>query len=271
LFRNQLKTCATAVATSFLIVGGALGATEQEFKDCGGSGSKDPSQVVAGCTSVLKVTFDDKSITAMAYYRRGFAYSRLKETDKSLQDYDEALKIDAKFVPALFQRGSLYYMRNNYDRSLDDFNQAIAASPEKSAFFHHMRGRVFVKKMAWKEALADFNEAISINPRMGQAYLERADVQLSLGNRDAGLADLDKSIEVDPSNDFAFFRRANSLRARGQFDKAIADFDKAIQLSPDAMYYAGRAHTYKRMGDLANARRDADEAMKRGWKTDEAR
>ncbi len=106
------------------------------------------------------------------YLDRGIAYSRLEQTDRSIADYDEALKLDPSQSNAHAWRGYAWWQKGDFDRAWDDFNRAIEEDP-KNAFAFFSRGYAAASRYDYDDAIADYNKAINLDPTYKDAYQYR--------------------------------------------------------------------------------------------------
>ena len=66
----------------------------------------------------------------------GIAYSilptgdRAANTQKAIAHYDEAIRVDPKFVLSYIGRGNAYQSKNDYDRAIADYDEAIRLDPK---------------------------------------------------------------------------------------------------------------------------------------------
>jgi tetratricopeptide (TPR) repeat protein len=68
---------------------------------------------------------------AMFFYERGLLNHQNKEYDKAIADFTEAIKVDAKFVPAYAFRGYiLSHHKKEYEKGLADYSEAIRLDPK---------------------------------------------------------------------------------------------------------------------------------------------
>jgi tetratricopeptide (TPR) repeat protein len=83
-------------------------------------------------------------------------------------------------------------------------------------------------------ALADYNAAIAVNPELGDAYVSRAGVLLTLGRYDEAVSDANRAMQFGTSNmAAAYYSRGAAEDERGQYDAAYRDYRQAVTLKPD--------------------------------------
>ena len=80
--------------------------------------------------------------------------------------------------------------------------------------------------------------------------LERAQVDLSLGNNNRAIADMTASIKIDPDAPEPYFLRASAFESERDVDRAMADLNQAADLAQkqgnDTLYATARV----RLGTL---------------------
>ena len=75
--------------------------------------------VVAGCLN-----------EAEERYNAGFAHHEQGRLQDAIAEYDEAIRLDPRYVTAYFQKGTAYAELGELERATEDFGQGIRLSPE---------------------------------------------------------------------------------------------------------------------------------------------
>lgn len=100
-----MMTGATALA-SVACAPPAQAQTKQQIDACGLKNSPTNEQQIDGCNALIQSNWYSGQSLAAAFYNRANAYSRKGEFDRSIRDYDEAIKLDPGFASALYNRGN---------------------------------------------------------------------------------------------------------------------------------------------------------------------
>lgn len=100
----------------------------------------------------------NKQNTVEAYNNRGLAYHELKQYDRAIKDYSQAIKLDPGHAAAYNNRGNSYYERNEYQLALADLNQSLQRKPDY-AKSHLNRGLVYYQMDQTDRACIDFQNA----------------------------------------------------------------------------------------------------------------
>jgi len=87
------------MVTAVVLAGApALAQTPQERAWCEGEDAVSVDQRIDGCSAVIKAARDRGDKLAEAFNNRGIAYRLKGEYDRAVQDYNQAIKLNAKFA-----------------------------------------------------------------------------------------------------------------------------------------------------------------------------
>jgi tetratricopeptide (TPR) repeat protein len=131
LSRQNLRYRALAIMfAAMLLPGRAQAQTEEEWDWCYGIGVPAPSVqppeiLVSGCTAVIQSGIHGGRNLVVAFTNRGVGYRQTFQHDRALADFDQAIAIDADYLPAYDQRGSLYWDRGEFERAQQDLDQIV--------------------------------------------------------------------------------------------------------------------------------------------------
>ena len=197
-----------------------------------------------------------------AYYGRGSAYDKLKQTDKAVADYSKAIELNPNFAQARYNRGILYNQKGNFAEAIADYTQAITNKPDYKDVYTS-RGLSYAATEQWDLAIADYSKAISLYPRDSAAYSNRGIAYKKTGQLDKALADYTKAIELSPKFSRAYNNRGNTYSALGEWDKAIVDYNQALILDPNyANAYFNRAVAYSKLEQWEKSLADYNQVIK---------
>jgi len=73
-----------------------------------------------------------------AYFNRANAYKALKEYGKAVGDYSEAIRFDAKAADAYFNRAGAYKARKEYDKAVSDYREVIRLDPDDADAYSNL-------------------------------------------------------------------------------------------------------------------------------------
>jgi tetratricopeptide (TPR) repeat protein len=213
-------------------------------------------------------------LTADEYFIAGFNKYLDPGTDilagkrQSIQEFDNAIKLNPQYAVAYFARSSAKSQINDLKGSLLDVNQALAINPKfAEAYLSRASGKNSLKD--FKGALADINQAIALNPKFSEAYLIRASIKSSMEDLSGVLADLDIALSFAPKYlskrqykvIVYLFRSAIKIRSN-DFNGALVDINQSINLdSKNALAYIFRGAVKTNQKDFNGALADFDQAI----------
>lgn len=101
------------------------------------------------------------------------------------------------------------------------------------------RGVIKVRLGNKDGALTDYNAAIAIDPQLGDAYVSRAGLLVSLKRYDLARQDIDQAMALGASNmHAAYYTRGVIAEETGDVRAAYRDYKQALAIKPD--YWAAQ-------------------------------
>ena len=205
----------------------ALAQTAQERRWCEGEEAATPDQRIAGCSAVIRAGRDKGEKLAEAFNNRGLAYRSKDDSDRAIQDYSQAIRINPKFASAYNNRGVAYDHKGDYDRAIQDYEQAIRLMPGfAQAYFN--RGNAYLGKSQYAQAIDDYNQAIRLKPDFAAAFDNRCWARAVVGILQKALADCNEALRLMPNNAATLDSRGFVFLKMTQFDAAVSDYDAAL-------------------------------------------
>jgi tetratricopeptide (TPR) repeat protein len=131
LSRQNLRYRALAVMlVALLLHGRAQAQTEEEWDWCYGIGVpapnvQPPEILISGCTAVIKSGIHSGRNLVVALTNRGVGYRQTFQHDRAFADFEQAIALDADYMPAYDQRGSLYWDIGDFERARQDLVQIV--------------------------------------------------------------------------------------------------------------------------------------------------
>ncbi|MGI0480888.1 tetratricopeptide repeat protein [Geminocystis sp. CENA526] len=196
----------------------------------------------------------------LTYIARGVSYGELGEYDKAISDYTKVISLDPNYAVAYNNRGFTYNSLGEYDKAIADYTKTISLDPNYAVAYNN-RGGSYNELGEYQKAIADFTKAINLDPNYATAYNNRGSTYNSLGEYQKAIPDLTKAINLDPNNAPAYYHRGFSYNNLGEYQKAIADFTNAISLdSSYAEAYVMRGLSYISVSQYEKALSDLTNA-----------
>jgi tetratricopeptide (TPR) repeat protein len=162
-------------------------------------------ELLAAAESLLEIVEHKPSLSkkskliAHVYRKRGFAYRRLNQFDKAIEDYSRAIELDPNYSRAYASRGSVYRVLKDYERAIEDFDQALKHNP-KYASAYNSRSETYRLGKEYLRALEDLNRAIELEPYYARAYARRGLIHLCLQKNQQARDDYLRSWQLNPAH-----------------------------------------------------------------------
>jgi len=185
----------------------------------------DPKKAIEYLSQAISL---DPNLSA-AYYDRGIAYSRLKQFDQAIADYDLVIRLVPSFVQAYNNRGLAYYDHKQFDRAIADQDQAIRLDPNFAPAYNN-RGIAYAALKQIDQAITNYDKAIRLDPNDAATYLNRGKAYDVLDKINHAITDYDHAIRIDPNFADAYEMRGIGYLMLNQAEKGCADLGKACML-----------------------------------------
>ena len=199
---------------------------------------------------------------AANYFLRAMLDFQSNDQDGAVTDLSRAIALDPRFIAAYVIRGLTYGSKKEYDRAIADYDQAIKLDP-KDARTYDYRGNIYYNKQDYDRAIADYDQAIKLNPTLALAFNHRGNAYYAKKDFDRAIADYDQAIRLNPTYADAYNNRGNSYSEKKDYDRAIADYDQAIAINPNlTSSYDSRGSSYYEKKEYGRAIADYDQVIK---------
>jgi tetratricopeptide (TPR) repeat protein len=218
----------------------------------------DFARAISGLTRRIK----SDPLSPAGWEQRGRAHHLAESPERALADYERALRLDRRCVPALVGRGQVYLERRDLKSARAAFDAALAVAP---AHIPGLLGRAVVCNHLGEHnrSIRDSSEVIRLNPASAQGYLARGTAFLMRGDLLEAARDLEDALKVNPKSARARGQIGVLLLKKGLHDRAAANFSEAIRHEPkNAELYHGRAQALHLQGKSEQALADINEAMR---------
>jgi tetratricopeptide (TPR) repeat protein len=105
-------------------------------------------------------------MNAEAYFYKGKINKQLKQTEKAIDDFNEAKALGFNPYECAVEVGLSYVDMGKYSKGIRYFTDAIRLKPNLAAAYAH-RGHCYLNEEEYKEAMADLDEALKIDTSLG--------------------------------------------------------------------------------------------------------
>jgi tetratricopeptide (TPR) repeat protein len=106
------------------------------------------------------------------HYVRGLFFQRTGYSEEARLEYDQALALNPRALPAWINLGDLQYRGNRYPESIKTYRQALQINP-RSFEAHFNLAQAYRENLQFNEGASSLEEAKRINPRLTERYTQR--------------------------------------------------------------------------------------------------
>lgn len=167
-----------------------------------------------GAQTNLSKALEIKHDFVKAIKTRGSVRNRLGNYNGAIQDFNNAISLNASDGDLFYGRGFAKLALQNYPDAVSDFCKAIRLNPEDLDAYHQ-RGYAYslwAKSTGtpsyFDKAIQDFNKVLSNNPKYTESRLYRGMALCELGKKESGLKDIQQAMSEykNSGNDAAYQR-----------------------------------------------------------------
>ncbi|MDR4890786.1 MULTISPECIES: tetratricopeptide repeat protein [unclassified Chryseobacterium] len=173
----------------------------QQYKD---SYNELERYLMQNCESVQKATqttetsYDkfSKNDTAINFYQKAVDASKQENWKEAIQNYEQAVKIDPKFIYAWDNLGICYRRVGEYDKALNAYKQSLAADPKGKMPLQNI-AITYVYKKEYQKAIDAYNDFDKVYPGDPEVYYGMGQVYFThLKNNEKGLDNICKAYRL---------------------------------------------------------------------------
>ncbi len=151
-----------------------------------------------------------------------------------------ALKLNPKWVPALYLSGRKAQLEGNF-RDAEAYFRKVLAADASNAKAHAQLGMALYHQEKITESVPEFRHALALSPRdynswfnLGEAQLSEADQAMAPGKIQSARAEAMESylqaLEIYPDHAQAHYRVGVLLNGNGQYKEAIRHLQAALKI-----------------------------------------
>lgn len=206
---------------------------------------------------------------ALAYNNMAYYYSQQNQPEKALVNYNVAIELQPQKAQAYNNRGKIYFDRSEFEKALNDYNSSLSLEPEYSDALAN-RGAVYGATKQYEKAIEDLTKAMKIDATNSNVISNRAYVFYQMKEFEKAISDCKLYLQLKP-NDAEVINLTGLCHANlNDYESAINEYNKAIQIKPaNGLFYLNRSFAMNSIGDKSTALKDAQQALKFGFKVDE--
>ncbi|WP_063399042.1 class I SAM-dependent methyltransferase, partial [Prochlorococcus marinus] len=214
---------------------------------------------------LMEVGISDKAIEAFktaikldqafvgAWGNIGAIYKREGQLQEALEATKKTLLLDPKNATAYIQLGGIYQELGSLDLALTSILQSLELNPDNPNVLSNL-GLIYKDLGNLEQALASTLKSLELKADNPGALRNLGLIYKDLGNLDQALTSTLKSLELKPDNHISLMNLGGIYKDLGSLDQALTSTLKSLELKPDnpgALMNLGLI--YKDLGNLDQA------------------
>jgi tetratricopeptide (TPR) repeat protein len=146
-------------------------------------------------------------------------------------------------VDVFIEDAVMYDIDGDFENSIINYERAL--NLEKSAIIYAGLAKVYHQMDQNVLAMENYNKSIALDRSNTEALINRANLNVDLGNNIAAINDYTEALIIDPNDMYAYMQRAFCFSEIGFQGEALRDFAIAIQIN------AEEAKAYYNMAEVS--------------------
>lgn len=191
--------------------------------------------------------------THEGYYYLGYTYHQSDNLAESEKNYQKALELNDKYIPAIEELAGVFNELKKYVESINLLENKIEKEIN-SPRIYYLLAEAYYYYPDFNKAKENFSKVVETIFDTS-SYLHLAEIEKQSGSTEKALEYYNKIIENDPVNTFAYEYAGRLLYDKDKFNEALTYFKKLADLMPqsaDAFNLMGNC--YYEMNEYANAK-----------------
>ena len=171
----------------------------------------------------------------IAFMSTGNVYFKMRDFEKAIAAYQEALKINPDMFEAYVASGEIYVLQGK----INEAEPLLAKADQKKindAKLRFLQGLVMAIKQNYNAAESYFKEAIKLSPNYGMAYASLGKVSMEKGDNRSALMYYQRAMSLVPNNKDIILTLASLYLKPGSVNvpEAYNLYKKAYEMEPNA-------------------------------------
>ena len=169
--------------------------------------------------------------SAQVYLERARVFERLRQNQRALSNYDQALKLDPDNFEILFPKVLLLYRIGQFEESLQTIEKAIDLQPEHPEVWYY-NGIILEKMERYEEALITLDTDLLVDNEDLKSWNAKAAILLKLERINEAIKAFDEIIRLDPNDIYSWTNKLKLLKKMERNEEALDTIDEILKHNP---------------------------------------
>ncbi len=163
-------------------------------------------------------------------------YDKMENVDQAINELREVLRLNPDHAEAHSNLGNIHAKLGNYEEAIGELKQALVLKPN-NAIAHNNLGHAYAIQNRNEEALKEFKEALRINPDYAPSHNNIADIYAFSGKNEDALREFQEALRLSPKFPEAYQGIGSVYYRLGSYDRAAQAWIRAVYLEPQLLEY----------------------------------
>ncbi len=165
------------------------------------------------------------------FYLTGLDLLEQGKTDLAISAFQSATENNSDFIEAWIQLGELW-MKKNDPVALKYFDNALRVD-SNSILALHNKATYYTKNNELHKAIDIYKKIAVKNPQYEDAFFNAGLLYMDLDSMNQAFTNLNIAVNLNPTNPKAYYYRGLTSQFKGDIANAKKDFENALKLQPD--------------------------------------
>ncbi|MDM8548471.1 tetratricopeptide repeat protein [Desulfobacterales bacterium HSG2] len=162
----------------------------------------------------------------------GYALGELGRYEEAIEKSEQAMNVDPNHIGILNNYGSALGKLGRYEEAIEKFEQALNVDPDDIKILHNY-GSALGKLGRYEGAIEKFEQALNVDPNHIKILNNYGNALGELGRHEEAIEKYDQALNIDPNDTDALLKYGNALDELNRFEEAIEKFEQALNVDPN--------------------------------------
>jgi len=214
--------------------------------------NSDFDEAIVYFTDYLKI--ETQAYEAFNY--RGLCYLAQKNYQNAKNDFTSAVHLNKSFSQGYVNRANINALEGDYDAALRDYRDAEEVDRANLEIYYGL-GLLFMNSKEFNKAEIELKKAAAIDPKNSRVYMNKAIVNMLLGDTLNIFENVDQSLYWDSTYLLADLNKSLIFTIADRFKNVVEILTEKISDYPNSyLAYFNRGVVYYMIGNYTNAIQD---------------
>jgi tetratricopeptide (TPR) repeat protein len=212
--------------------------------------------------NVLEEAITKHSEKASLHFNLGLNYLELGNKEKAAAEFAKTIELDPAQAKAYQSLGTIHYDKADYNSAIGYYNATVKAGKTDAVIYYKL-GNCHYNLSQYANAVTEYKKATESGVKEKQFFFGMALAYFKLKEFSSALKALEEAVIIDPDFWEAHYHICLIYLELNENQKALEEASKIIKKNPNyAKAHLVMAHAYKLMGNLADADKSRQTALK---------